>query len=70
MILGTRALAAPLAAGNTVVLKPSEHSPIGAGLLLADVLSSGGLPAGVCNVVTTAPEDAACVAEALSRTPE
>ncbi len=69
VILGTRALAAPLAAGNTVVLKPSENSPIAAGLLLADVLSAAGFPPGVCNVVTTAPEDAPAVAEALISDP-
>lgn len=65
VILGTRAVAAPIAAGNTVVLKPSEDAPIAAGLLIADVLREAGLPAGVLNVVTNAPEDAAAVAEAL-----
>ena len=68
-ILATRALAAPLAAGNTVVLKPSEHAPLSAGLFLADALSEAGLPAGVLNVVTTAPEDAPGVAEALISDP-
>ncbi|MGW6442105.1 aldehyde dehydrogenase family protein [Lentzea sp. NPDC055074] len=65
VILSTRAVAAPLAAGNTVVLKPSEDAPIAAGLFIADVLREAGLPAGVLNVVTNAPEDAAAVAEAL-----
>ncbi|SDJ57599.1 Acyl-CoA reductase [Lentzea albidocapillata subsp. violacea] len=65
VILSTRAVAAPIAAGNTVVLKPSEDAPIAAGLLIADVLREAGLPAGVLNVVTNAPEDAAAVAEAL-----
>ena len=65
IILGTRAIAAPLAAGNTVVLKPSEHAPISAGLFLAEVLSDAGFPPGALNVVTTAPEDAAQVAETL-----
>ncbi|MHB1496932.1 MAG: aldehyde dehydrogenase family protein, partial [Acidimicrobiales bacterium] len=68
-ILATRALAAPLGAGNTVVLKPSEHAPLSAGLFLADALSEAGLPAGALNVVTTAPEDAAAVAEALISDP-
>ena len=69
IILSARAVAAPLAAGNTVVLKPSEDAPIAAGLFIADVLREAGLPAGVLNVVTNAPEDAAEVAEALITDP-
>ncbi|MEU0842847.1 aldehyde dehydrogenase family protein [Streptomyces sp. NPDC005962] len=65
VILGVRAVAAPLAAGNTVVLKPSEDAPLACGLFVADVLRDAGLPDGVLNVVTNAPEDAAEVAEAL-----
>ncbi|MFF8607065.1 aldehyde dehydrogenase family protein [Streptomyces sp. NPDC015346] len=65
LILGVRAVAAPLAAGNTVVAKPSENAPVAAGLFVADVLSEAGLPDGVLNVVTNAPEDAAGIAEAL-----
>jgi vanillin dehydrogenase len=69
VILGVRSVAAPLAAGNTVVMKPSEQAPLTAGLFLADVLQQAGFPAGVCNVVTTAPEDAPAVAEALIADP-
>jgi acyl-CoA reductase-like NAD-dependent aldehyde dehydrogenase len=69
IILSTRAVAAPLAAGNTVVLKPSEEAPIAAGLFISDVLHEAGLPAGVLNVVTNAPSDAAEVAEALIADP-
>ncbi|GAA0223154.1 aldehyde dehydrogenase [Saccharothrix mutabilis subsp. mutabilis] len=69
LILGTRAFAAPVAAGNTVVLKPSEEAPLASGLFLADVLRDAGLPPGVLNVVTNAPEDAAAVGEALIRDP-
>ncbi|MGW0189944.1 aldehyde dehydrogenase family protein [Streptomyces sp. NPDC003362] len=69
VILGVRAVAAPLAAGNTVVLKPSEDAPIACGLLVADVLREAGLPDGVLNVVTNAREDAAAVAEALIADP-
>ncbi|TXC99835.1 aldehyde dehydrogenase family protein [Streptomyces sp. ISID311] len=65
VILGVRAVAAPLAAGNTVVVKPSEDAPIACGLLVADVLREAGLPDGVLNVVTNAREDAAEIAEAL-----
>ena len=65
VILGIRAVAVPLAVGNTVVMKPSEHAPLSAGLFLADVLHDAGFPPGVCNVITTARQDAAAVAEAL-----
>jgi acyl-CoA reductase-like NAD-dependent aldehyde dehydrogenase len=69
VILGVRAVAAPLAAGNTVVVKPSEDAPLACGLFVADVLKEAGLPDGVLNVVTNAPEDAAEVAEALVSDP-
>lgn len=69
VILGTRAVAAPLAAGNTVVVKPSEDAPIACGYFVADVLREAGLPEGVLNVVSNAPEDAADVAEALVAEP-
>lgn len=64
VILGVRALAMPLACGNTVVLKASETCP-GTHRLIAECLMEAGLPAGVVNVVTNAPEDAARVVEAL-----
>jgi acyl-CoA reductase-like NAD-dependent aldehyde dehydrogenase len=65
VILGVRAVAAPLAAGNTVVMKPSEDAPIACGLFVADVLRDAGCPTASLNVITNAPEDAAAVAEAL-----
>jgi acyl-CoA reductase-like NAD-dependent aldehyde dehydrogenase len=65
VILGMRAAAVPLAAGNTVVLKPSEDAPLSAGLLMADLFRDAGLPDGVLNVVTNDPADAATVAETL-----
>lgn len=69
VILGVRAVAAPLAAGNTVVVKTSEDAPIACGLFVADVLREAGLPDGVLNVVTNAREDAAEIAEALIADP-
>lgn len=69
VILGIRAVAAPLAAGNTVVVKPSEDAPLSCGYFLADLLWEAGLPDGVLNVVSNAPEDAAEVAEALVADP-
>jgi acyl-CoA reductase-like NAD-dependent aldehyde dehydrogenase len=64
VILGTRALAMPLACGNTVVLKASELCPA-THRLIAEVLNGAGLPKGVLNVVTNAPADAAAVVNAL-----
>ena len=64
VILGVRALAMPLACGNTVILKASEVCP-GTHALIAEALVEAGLPAGVVNVVTNAPADAAEVVGAL-----
>ncbi|GGT01497.1 aldehyde dehydrogenase family protein [Nonomuraea spiralis] len=69
IILGVRSVAAALAAGNTVVMKPSEDAPIACGLFVADLLHEAGLPAGVLNVVTNDPADAAVIAEALIADP-
>jgi len=44
-------VAPALAAGNTVVLKPSEVAPINA-FILAEVIDEAGLPEGVFNLVT------------------
>ena len=65
LILGARAIAAPLAVGNTVVVKASEDAPLACALFLADVLRDAGLPAGVLNVLTNDRADAAVVAETL-----
>ncbi len=46
-----RAVAPALAAGNTVVVKPSEFTSVSA-LRLAELAVAAGLPAGVFNVVT------------------
>jgi acyl-CoA reductase-like NAD-dependent aldehyde dehydrogenase len=64
VILGVRAVATPLACGNTVVLKASEICP-GTHRLIGECLREAGLPAGAINVVTNAPEDAADVISAL-----
>src|SRR3989442_6523990 len=44
-------VAPALAAGNTVVLKPAEFTPLTA-LLFAEIAAETGLPAGVLNIVT------------------
>ncbi|CAN7447745.1 aldehyde dehydrogenase [Pararhizobium sp. LjRoot255] len=64
IILGARAIAMPLACGNTVVLKASELCPK-THCLIGDVMRAAGFPRGVVNVVTNAPKDAAAVVEAL-----
>ena len=64
VILGVRAIATPLACGNTVVLKASEICP-GTHRLIGAVLREAGLPAGVVNVITNAPEDAGEIIESL-----
>ncbi|MBY5537643.1 aldehyde dehydrogenase [Rhizobium leguminosarum] len=64
VILATRAIAMPIACGNTVVLKASEQCP-GTHRLIATALTEAGLPAGVVNVITNAPEDAPEIVTAL-----
>lgn len=64
VILGVRALATPLACGNTVVFKGSELCPK-THALIVEALAEAGLPPGVINFLTTAPEDAPQVVEAL-----
>ncbi|MCR0984629.1 aldehyde dehydrogenase [Roseomonas populi] len=64
VILGVRALALPLACGNTVVLKASETCP-GTHSLIAQALREGGVPPGVVNVVTHSAADAPAVVEAM-----
>lgn len=44
-------IAPALAAGNTVVLKPAEYTPLAA-IAFAQICSEAGLPAGVVNIVT------------------
>jgi acyl-CoA reductase-like NAD-dependent aldehyde dehydrogenase len=69
LILSARSIAAPLALGNTVVLKPSELSPYVGGLLWGEIFSEAGLPAGVLNVVTHAPGEAGPIGDALVEDP-
>jgi acyl-CoA reductase-like NAD-dependent aldehyde dehydrogenase len=64
IILGVRAIATPLACGNTVVLKASETCPHTHGLII-EAFAEAGLPPGVVNLVTNAPADAAEIVGAL-----
>lgn len=63
-ILGVRAIAVPLACGNTVILKGSEICPA-THRLIVDALERAGFPAGVVNFVVHAPEDASAVVAAM-----
>lgn len=69
LILSARSIAAPLALGNTVVLKPSEWSPMVGGTLWGEIFAEAGLPAGVLNVVTHAPGEAGPIGDALIEHP-
>lgn len=62
-ILSWRAVLNPLAAGNTVVIKPSEFAPVSAGLMVAEIAEEAGFPPGVINVVPHAPGAAAPIAD-------
>ncbi|WP_175832875.1 aldehyde dehydrogenase [Burkholderia cenocepacia] len=68
VILGVRAIALPLACGNTVVLKGSEICPATHGLII-EALQDAGLPRGVVNFVTNAPANAGAIVEALIAEP-
>jgi vanillin dehydrogenase len=68
VILGTRAIVWALALGNAVVFKASEHSPRVHGAIVA-ALADAGAPAGVVNLLTNDPADAAEVVGALVEHP-
>ncbi|MEU7856115.1 aldehyde dehydrogenase family protein [Nonomuraea sp. NPDC049141] len=65
LILSSAKIAPALAAGNAVVHKPAEDTPLSA-LLMAEILAEAGVPDGVLNVVTGAGAEAG---EALLRHP-
>jgi len=69
LILSARAIAAPLALGNAVVLKPSEWSPFTGGLLWGEIFGEAGLPAGALDVVAHEPGAAPAVANVLIEHP-
>ncbi len=64
IILGVRAIATPLACGNSVVLKASELCPRTHELII-EAFAAAGFPEGVVNLVTNAPKDAGEVVGAL-----
>ena len=69
IVLAVRAIAVPLACGNTVILKASETCPR-THTLVFEAFAEAGFPDGVVNLVTNAPADAADVVGALIDAPE
>ena len=55
LILSLRAVALPMACGNTTVLKPSAEAPVSGGIIFAEIFEEAGLPKGIFNVVTNGP---------------
>ncbi len=68
-LLSSRGFAFPMAAGNTIVLKPSEETPYTGGLLFAEVAEAVGLPPGVLNVVTCSRDNVQAVGNELVENP-
>ena len=68
IILATRAVAVPLACGNTVILKASENCPTLHAKMI-EIIAGAGFPDGVVNIVTNAPKDAPEVVKALIEHP-
>ena len=52
MAMGARKIAPAIAAGCTMIVKPAALTPLSMNALVA-ILAEAGLPAGVCNVVTS-----------------
>lgn len=69
VILTARGIAFAIAAGNTVVLKPSEETPYCGGLLFAEIFEEAGVPPGVLNVVTCSRENVSVVGDELIEHP-
>ncbi|MER0241388.1 aldehyde dehydrogenase family protein [Streptomyces sp. 796.1] len=65
-LLSVKSVAAAIALGNAVVLKPHQNTPICGGGLVAKVFEDAGLPPGVLNVVVT---DIAEIGDALIEHP-
>jgi len=68
-LLTSRGFAFALAAGNTIVLKPSEETPYCGGIFFAEVLDKVGVPAGVFNVVTCSRDHIGEVGDVLVENP-
>jgi aldehyde dehydrogenase (NAD+) len=60
LLMAAWKIAPALAAGNTVVLKPAETTPLTA-LKLAEIIQESGLPDGVVNIITGAGKTGAAI---------
>ncbi len=69
LLLSSRGIAVALVVGNTVVLKPSEETPVSGGLLIAELFEEAELPPGVFNVVTCSRESVTEVGDELISNP-
>jgi acyl-CoA reductase-like NAD-dependent aldehyde dehydrogenase len=69
LVLAWRSVVLPLAAGNTVVVKPSELAPLSSGLVVGEILTEAGFPDGAVNVVTHGPGGAPAVTDVLVEDP-
>lgn len=67
--MGARKIAPALAAGCTVVLKPSEDTPLSA-IALARLAEMAGIPAGVINVIPSSRANAIAVGGELCASPD
>jgi acyl-CoA reductase-like NAD-dependent aldehyde dehydrogenase len=68
VILGVRAIATPLACGNTVVMKSSELCPR-VHALIVEAVAEAGFPPGVINAISNDPDDAPEIVAALIEHP-
>jgi acyl-CoA reductase-like NAD-dependent aldehyde dehydrogenase len=64
IILAVRAIATPLACGNTVILKASEVCPRTHGIIV-EAFVQAGFTGGIVNLITNAPKDAGDIVGAL-----
>jgi acyl-CoA reductase-like NAD-dependent aldehyde dehydrogenase len=64
LFLGLRAVAVPIACGNTAILKASEQSPL-VHHFIGKLFSDAGFPPGVLNVLQHAQKDAASIVNTL-----
>lgn len=64
LLLGMRAVATPIACGNTAILKASEKTPM-AHHFIGRLFHDAGFPPGVLNVIQHSQEDAVSIVNAL-----
>lgn len=68
IVLGQRACMQPIMAGNVAILKTSEMSPK-TQMIIAQIFSEAGLPAGVLSIIHIAAKDAPAIVEQIIKHP-